>query len=60
MSGITQNENCQRGWKDEKGKRDKKNGKSDKGRGDYWEKKIDLVVKKSSDSETSNYYYIIY
>ncbi len=56
-SGRAQYGNSQKGEEDEKGKRGRENGKSERG---YWGNKVDPVVEKSSGSETSDYYHIIY
>lgn len=59
-NGRVQYENGQRGREDGKSKKSRKNKKGERGGGDHWENKIDLVIKKSSSSMVSDYYYIIY
>ncbi len=56
-SGRAQYGNSQRGGEDGKGKKGGENGKGERGhRGN----KVDPVVEKSSGSEASDYYHIIY
>ncbi len=56
-SGRAQYRNSQRGVENGKGKRGRENGKAERG---HWGNKIDTVVEKSSGSEASKYYHIIY
>ncbi len=56
-SGRAQYGNSQRGREDRKGKRGGENGKGERGHGGN---KVGPVVEKSSGSEASDYYHIIY
>lgn len=58
-NGKAQYENGQSGGENGKSKRDRENGKSERGGEDHRKNKIDSVVEESSDSKTSDYYYII-
>lgn len=59
-SGRIQYKNSQRDGENRRDKRTGENKNSERAEGGYLRNKIDLGVEESSDSEASNYYYIIY